>query len=71
MSKKEKVNPGHYPELLDRIHLSICNIDDHILHHPATDKHKKIRKKIEAALDNLAEAYQITGQISYDKTKTD
>jgi hypothetical protein len=34
MESNEVVNIGHYLELMDRIHIASCNLDDHILNHP-------------------------------------
>lgn len=58
---KDKINSGHYHEALDRLHIVMENIDDHILKHPVCKKHKKIKKQIEDALETLAEAYQMVG----------
>lgn len=59
---KNEFNYGHYHEALDRLHIIIMNIDDHVLQHPVCQKHKKIRKQVEKGLEALADAYQMIGQ---------
>jgi hypothetical protein len=39
----------------------MCTIDDHLLQHPVAKLDKNISKKIEKALELLAEAYQEAG----------
>ena len=38
---KNKINDGHYLELMDRLHVQTCMIDDHLVSHPLTKKNKK------------------------------
>ena len=59
--KKNSINKGHYLELMDRIHIVMCNLNDHILHHPLTENEIEITKKVEEAFSNLWEAYQLVG----------
>ena len=71
-SKKQKkniINKGHYLELMDRIHIVMMNVQDHIIDHPLAENERDIRKKIEKALHKLWEAYQLVGQKedSYEK----
>ena len=66
---KNKINDGHYLELMDRLHVQTCMIDDHLVSHPLTKKIKKAKKLIDNALMSLAEAYQIVGSESYEKIK--
>ena len=66
--KKEKkakieINDGHYLELLDRTHVVLCNVQDHLIDHPLAQKKKKIRKKLESAGMILADAYQDLGHL--------
>ena len=64
-SKKQKkniINKGHYLELMDRIHIVMMNIQDHIVSHPLTENHSDIQRKIEKASIKLWEAYQLVGQ---------
>ncbi len=66
---KNKINDGHYLELMDRLHVQTCMIDDHLVSHPLTKKIKKVKKLIDNALMSLAEAYQIVGSEPYKKIK--
>jgi hypothetical protein len=59
--KKNSINKGHYLELMDRIHIVMCNLNDHILHHPLTENEIEITKKVEEAFSNIWEAYQLVG----------
>jgi hypothetical protein len=63
--KKNSINPGHYLELMDRIHIVMMNVQDHLLNHPLTENEKDIEKKIESAQHKLWEAYQIVGEKEY------
>lgn len=64
--KKNDINDGHYLELMDRLHVQTCMIDDHLVNHPLTKKIKKVKKLIDEAEWALLEAYQIVGQKSYE-----
>ena len=66
---KNKINDGHYLELMDRLHVQTCMIEDHLVSHPLTKKIKKAKKLIDNAVMSLAEAYQIVGNKSYKKQK--
>lgn len=59
--KKNTINKGHYLELMDRIHIVMCNLNDHILNHPLTENETDIQNKIEEAFSNLWDAYQLVG----------
>ena len=59
--KKNSINSGHYLELMDRIHIACCMIDDHILNHPLTENEKDVQDKIDSALEMLLDAYQMVG----------
>jgi hypothetical protein len=62
MSENEiKINDGHYLELMDRIHIVSCTIDDHILNHPLCGVNKDVQQKIDKSLELLMEAYQMVG----------
>ncbi len=67
--KKNSINQGHYLELMDRIHIVCCTIDDHILNHPLSENEPDIQNKLDSALELLLEAYQIVGnkEISYEE----
>ena len=56
-----EINDGHYLELMDRLHIVNCTIDDHILNHPLAEVNKDVQEKIDAALGLLLDAYQMIG----------
>jgi len=62
---ENKINEGHYSELLDRLHIVIDNIDSHLLEHPLAQQEHKIKKLIERATENLAEAYLLVGNLKH------
>jgi 4-diphosphocytidyl-2C-methyl-D-erythritol kinase len=64
--KKNKINDGHYLELMDRLHVQTCVIEDHLVNHPLTKKIKKVKKLVYRAGLALSEAYQIVGQKSFE-----
>jgi len=51
----------HYHEMLDRLHVVSCMINDHLLEHSVAQHDEEIKKPIEEALDILAQTYQIAG----------
>jgi len=59
--KKNLINKGHYLELMDRIHIVMMNIQDHLIDHPLSENEKDIQKKIEKAQHNLWKVYQLVG----------
>jgi hypothetical protein len=59
--KKNLINSGHYLELMDRIHIVMMNIQDHLIDHPLAENEKDIQKIIEKAQHKLWEAYQLVG----------
>lgn len=63
--KKNLINKGHYLELMDRIHVVCCTIDDHILNHPLSENEPDIQTKLDEALSLLLEAYQLVGSKEY------
>jgi hypothetical protein len=67
--KKNLINPGHYLELMDRIHVLCCTLDEHILNHPLAENEPDIQNKLDMALELLLEAYQIVGdkEIGYEE----
>lgn len=61
-----KINDGHYLELMDRLHVQTCMIEEHLVNHPLSKKIKKVKKLINDSQWALLEAYQIVGQKSYE-----
>lgn len=62
---KNKINDGHYLELMDRLYIQTCMIEDHLLNHPLTKKLKKVKKLVDISGMALAEAYQLVGEESF------
>ena len=58
---ENEINDGHYLELMDRLHIVMSNIDDHILNHPLTEINEDVKSKIDESLTLLFEAYQLIG----------
>jgi hypothetical protein len=64
--KNMKINDGHYLELMDRLHVIMCTINDHCLEHPLAQSDEDIRFHIDYALGQLSDAYQKVGSKSID-----
>ena len=60
-SKKVELDKFHYHEMLDRLHVVMSMIDDHLHQHPVAKIETKIKDLISEAQDKLWEAYQLTG----------
>jgi hypothetical protein len=69
MNLKNKPNQGHYLELIDRLHVIMCNLDEHCIKHPVSEKNKEIKFKLEYALGQLWDAYQEVGKLDYENEK--
>ena len=64
---EDKINPGHYHEMMDRLHVIMSMIDDHLLQHPVAKVNRDIKNQIEYALGQLWDAYQIAGKLDFEK----
>ena len=64
--KKNPINKGHYLELMDRIHIVSCTIDEHILNHPLSENEPDIQRELDEALSLLLDAYQLVGSKEYE-----
>jgi hypothetical protein len=58
------INSGHYLELMDRLHIINCTLEDHLLDHPITNTYSEVKELIEEAQSKLLTAYQIVGSLS-------
>jgi hypothetical protein len=67
MSVKDKLDKFHYHEMLDRLHVVMSTIDDHILQHPVCKLEKDICTKVDEAVTLLYQAYQEAGKISHER----
>lgn len=68
VSEAEDCNDGHLVEGLDRLHIVMCLIDDHVVDHPAIKK-AGVAHNIESALDLIMDAYQAVGRVELDSSK--
>ena len=50
--------------MIDRLHVVMSIIDDHILQHPVAKVDKKLNSHLNKALEELWKAYQATGNIN-------
>ena len=66
---KCKINDGHYLELMDRLHVITCNLEDHLMNHPLTREDKEVEKLIKYSIINLSHAYQVVGSKMYENEK--
>jgi len=64
MEEKIEINDGHYLELMDRLHVIICTLNDHCIDHPLAQSDKDIKFQIEYAAGQLWDAYQLVGNKS-------
>lgn len=60
----EPLDPFYVHEALDRTHVAICHIEEHIYSHPLILQRPEIRALIESALGELSEAYQKIGELA-------
>jgi len=68
---KNKINDGHYLELMDRLHVLMCTLNEHCVKHPVSKKNKEIKFKLEYALGQLWDAYQEVGNESIKKNENE
>jgi hypothetical protein len=68
MESNEVVNIGHYLELMDRVHILSCTLDDHILNHPISLQNSYVEHHLSLALDNLLIAYSNIGYTNENNT---
>jgi hypothetical protein len=61
MANKPELDDLHYHEALDRLHIIINIIDDHLIQHPVFKLSTEERRLIEDAQLLLADAYQRIG----------
>jgi len=61
----QEINEGHYLELMDRLYMVSCILEDHLYNHPLAEKEEEVRSLIEKAGLLLAEAYQEVGRLEF------
>lgn len=63
---KEELSGTAWHELLDRTAMIEAMVEDYLTNHPCCEHGpKKIRKLLHKAADNLAEAYQLIGEVRF------
>jgi hypothetical protein len=68
MSENEtKINDGHYLELMDRLHVIMCTLNDHCVEHPLTESDGELKFQLEYALGRLWDVYQYVGNMEQTK----
>lgn len=64
----QKINDGHYFELMDRAGVAVDYIYQFLGCHPIIRKDSKLRKVYEQAEEALAELYQEAGRLEFEQT---
>jgi len=65
----DKLNPGHYLELMDRLHVIMSMVDDHLIQHPLAKVERDIRTHLYTAVDALYDAYQEVSKLDNERNK--
>ena len=63
------LNPGHAHEAMDRCHVLLCTLNDHLLQHPYVESDADVRREVEAANAALSRAYQLIGGFPHKDAK--
>jgi hypothetical protein len=58
-----EINDGHYLEVMDRLHIVMENLDNHLLQHPLVEQNPKVGKLIDKSIGDLFRAYQLVGNL--------
>jgi len=69
VSNVPKLDDFHYHEMLDRLHVMMCNVDTHLLQHPVCKIDTKIKNHVNSAMNELCEAYQMVSTIEIKLNK--
>jgi hypothetical protein len=57
------LNRGHYFEVLDRVHVAGCQLEEHVGMHPVLRRHSELAVIYDRAAEALAELYQAVGSL--------
>lgn len=63
-NSKAPLNESHFIEMMDRLYVAMCTIDEHMINHLVAENYEGIKEEIENAIHHLSEAYQLTGEAS-------
>jgi hypothetical protein len=58
-----ELNRGHYFEVLDRVHVVSCHLEEHVGSHPVLRRHPELARIHDRAAEALAELYQAVGRL--------
>ena len=64
-NEQVKLNPGHAHEALDRCHVLLSMLHEHLLQHPYVESDAEVRREVEAAGEALGRAYQLIGGFAH------
>ena len=64
-----KLNDGHYLEVMDRLHVLMSTMDDHLFEHPVVKQNKELREFLIKAIVHMIHAYQEAGKLATQKLK--
>lgn len=59
----QEINSGHYIELMDRLHITLCNVGEYVIDHPISCANSDVRVLLQAAGNSLMSAYELVSQI--------
>ena len=54
----------HYHEVLDRVHVALCQLEEHVGRHPVLRRHPELAAICDRAAEALADLYQAVGRIT-------
>ena len=63
---KPKLDEFHYHEIVDRLHVIMCMVDEHLQQHPVAKLETEANQLIASANDNLWQAYQLLGSKRFE-----
>jgi len=61
------INKGHYLELMDRLNMVACMLNDYCLSHPLSESNNDIEKQIEKSIEEVLNAYKLVGEKEDEK----
>ena len=67
---KDKLNPGHYLELMDRLNLIMDIMESHCIQHPLAKTERNVRNLLYNAIDNIYDAYEEVSKLDYERNKS-
>ena len=64
---RKKLDSGYYHEAMDRTYIITNFVEENLTQHPVYKKHKKLKKKINKIVEELATLYQVLGGLEHLK----